>query len=362
MKRDYYELLGVSKTATDAEIKSAYRKLAKELHPDRNPGDAAAEEQFKSVSEAYSVLIDENKRRTYDRMGHAGFSGDAGAPMDMRAVSEILEGLMGEVFGFNSARQRARQGNDIETDVEVSFEEAALGAEKSVTISRWLACGACDGSGATKGTRVLDCSVCQGRGETTHQRGFFSLSRPCSACSGLGKKPEQPCTSCKGRGSAKREEALMVKIPGGTQDGAIRSLKGQGDRSFSGGAAGDLHLRIVVRKHPFFARDGYDVRVSVPVSFPVAVMGGQIDVPTMEGKVTLKIAPGTPSGRILRVRDKGALKGSERGDLLVTTTVEIPAQVTRKQRELLQQLALEFGEDPPPEQRGFLEKLKGLFE
>jgi molecular chaperone DnaJ len=361
-KRDYYEVLIVSRTATQDEIKQAYRKLAKELHPDKNPGDAAAEDRFKELSEAFSVLNDVDKRRRYDRLGHAAASGDPGYErVDFRAVSEILEGLAEGLFGARNGRKRA--GNDIEVELPVTFEEAALGAEKKLTIQRSITCVTCSGSGAAPGTTPERCAACQGSGEVRFQRGFFTASRPCQSCGGTGKKIATPCPTCQGKTAVPSSDEITVRVPPGVEDGAIRSVKGGGERSHSGGAAGDLHVRIAVQPHPLFRRVGADIRVTIPVSFPQAVLGTQVDVPTLEGRVKMKVPPGTPSGKVLRLRGRGieSLGGAGKGDQLVEIVVEIPEEITTKQRKLIEELAVELGESPGPEQKGFLQKLRDLF-
>ena len=366
-KRDYYESLGVAKTASADDIKQAYRQLAKQWHPDKNQGDPQAEERFKEISEAYSVLIDVEKRRRYDRMGHSAFGGGDGVGyerIDFRAVSEILEGLMGEVFGFQAAARRARQGADIEQDLEISFEEAARGVEKTLVVPRMVTCGTCTGSGAKPGTKIDRCAACNGAGEVKFQRGFFSASRPCSACSGTGKRIEQPCPTCKGQTVVQSQEEMLVKVPPGVEDGAIRSVRGAGERGRNEGTAGDLHVRIRVRPHPLFKREGADVKVTIPVSFPQVVLGSQIDIPTLEGRVKMKVPPGTQSGKVFRLRGKGidVLGGAGKGDQLVQIVVEVPENISKKQRKLIEELAVELGEDVYPQQKSFLDKLRGLFE
>ena len=359
-RRDYYEILGVSRTATGDEIKQAYRALAKQWHPDRNPGDTAAEDRFKELSEAYTVLSDAEKRSLYDRRGHGAFS-EGYERIDFRAVSEILEGIVGDVFG----NRRVRQGADVELDLEVSFEEAALGCEKALPVPRSAPCTACDATGAAKGSRVDRCAGCGGTGEVRYQRGFFSASRPCSTCGGSGKKIATPCAVCQGQAAVPATETMQVKVPPGVDDGAIRSVRGAGQPAAKqGGAPGDLHVRVRVRPHPLFRRDGTDVRVTIPVSFPQVVLGSQIDVPTLEGRVKMKVPPGTQSGKVFRLRGKGiaALGGPAKGDQLVEVVVEVPEQISRRQRELIEELASELGEDVHPQQRSFLDKLRGLFE
>jgi molecular chaperone DnaJ len=360
-KRDYYETLGVSRTCTDVELKAAYRTLAKQWHPDKNPGDAAAEDKFKEISEAYSILIDVEKRRRYDRMGHSAFGGESFERIDFRAVSEILEGLMGEVLGGG---RRARQGADIEVELQVTFEEAALGTEKSVLVPRALGCSACESTGATPGTRIDRCVTCNGTGEVRYQRGFFSASRPCGPCGGTGKRVEKPCVKCKGTGSVPGSEEMVVKVPPGVQDGAVRSVRGAGERPRSGGQPGDLHVRIKVIEHPLFVREGADIKVVIPVSFPQVVLGSQVDVPTLEGAVKMKIPPGTQSGKLFRLRGKGieTMGGAGKGDQLVQVVVEVPEHINKRQRKLIEELAAEFGEDVHPQQRSFLDKLRGLFD
>jgi molecular chaperone DnaJ len=366
-QRDYYEVLGVVRDASAEDLKRAYRKKAVELHPDRNPGDAEAEDRFKEASQAYTVLSDADKRRRYDRVGHAAFttSGNGGAgfePMDFGAVSEILEGLLGDVL--RSGRAKKRQGNDVRFDVSVTFEEAALGVEKTIEVTRPAPCATCTGTGAEPGSRVEPCSACSGRGEQRFQRGFFVSTRPCEACRASGKRIEKPCTTCKGAGSVARKEPLVVRVPPGVEDGSVRTVRGGGEAALGG--AGDLHVYVNVTPHPLFTREGADVLCSVPVSFPQAVLGAQIDVPTLEGKVKMKLPPGSPSGKIFRLRGKGiqVFGGVGKGDQLVKVVVEVPEpeQLSKNAQRLVEELARELGETPLPEQRGFLDKLKGLFE
>ncbi len=362
-KSDYYETLGISRNASTDEIKRAFRKLAMECHPDRNPGDAEAEARFKELSEAYSVLSDDEKRRRYDRMGHAAFQAGRGDNpydcVDFGSISEILEGLFGDFFG----NRRTRAGGDIELDLDVTFEEAALGAEKPLEVSRQQTCDDCGGSGAAPGTKVGRCPACSGRGEVRYQRGFFSVSRPCATCGGTGKRIEKPCPGCAGDGVVPKTEEMTVKIPPGVEDGSIRTVKGAGERG-KGAAAGDLHVRIRIAPHPLFTREGADVLVNVPISFPQAVLGAQIDVPTLEGKVKMRIPSATQSGKIFRLRGKGisVMGGYGKGDQLVKVVVEVPEQISKRQRQLIADLASEMGEEVHPQQKSFLEKLKSLFE
>lgn len=361
-KRDYYVILQVSRTASADEIKQSYRALAMRYHPDRNPDDPSAEDLFKEASEAYAVLSDPGRRAQYDRYGHAAFeSGGAGfEPGDFGAVSDILEGLFGEVF--SSGRRKRRAGRDLTYDLEISFVEAALGAEKNIDVNRPAPCSTCGGTGAKPGTPVHRCNVCQGRGQVKYQRGLFAAARPCHACSGTGHKIPTPCEDCKGSGSQMRSESMSVKIPAGVQDGAVRTVRGAGEANANGN--GDLHINIKVKDHALFRREGADILLSVPISYPQAVLGASIEVPTLDGTVVMKVPAGTQSGKMFRLRGKGipVYGGYGKGDQLVTVVVEVPQQVSRRQRKLITELAHEIGDDVHPQQASFLRKLRGLFE
>ena len=361
-KRDYYVILEVSRTASSDEIKQAYRALAMKYHPDRNPDDPAAEDSFKEASEAYAVLCDPDKRQQYDRYGHGAFdSGGPGfEPGDFGAVSDILEGLFGDVF--SGSRRKRRSGRDLNYDLEISFIEAALGVDKKIEVNRPAACTTCDGSGAKPGTPVHKCNVCQGRAQVKYQRGLFAAARPCHACRGTGKKIPTPCEACKGTGSKMRAESMSVKIPAGVKDGAVRTVRGAGEASTDGN--GDLHINIKVTDHTLFHRDGADILVSIPISFPQAVLGASIDIPTLDGKVLMKVPPGTQSGKVFRLRGKGipVYGGYGKGDQLVTVVVEVPQEISRRQRKLISELAQEIGDETHPQQASFLKKLRGLFD
>lgn len=363
VKRDYYDVLSIRRDATGDEVKRAYRQLAIECHPDRNPNDPAAEERFKEGSEAYAVLSDPEKRARYDRMGHAAFetTGPGGFdPTDFGAVADILEGLLGEMF--RGRRRRGRTGRDLTYEMEIDFQEAALGTEKTISLTRAAPCGECAGSGAAPGTPVHVCPACRGRGESRFQRGFFATSRVCATCGGSGKRPESPCRACQGKGVRPSSDELVVRVPAGVEDGAIRTVRGAGE--VGPGGAGDLHVTVRVAPHPLFTRKGADVLCTVPVSFPQAVLGAQVDVPTLQGRVKMKLPPGTQSGRVFRLRGKGiaVFGGAGKGDQLVEVVVEVPEKVNRKQRRLLEELAEEMGVDTHPQQQGFLDKLKSLFD
>lgn len=365
MARDYYDVLGVGRDAAPEEIKKAFRRIAMESHPDRNPDDEEAVNRFKEASEAFTILSDEEKRGRYDRMGHSAYRrASGGAPhekVDFSSFGEILEGLFGEILGGAMGR-RQPAGRDIEMDVSISFEEAALGAEKTITIQRKQSCGECHGTGAADGSKVTGCRTCNGKGHVRLQRGFFSVSRPCTTCGGTGRRVDKPCPACAGDGVVPATEELVVKVPPGVEDGSIRTMKGAGEHGRGG--SGDLHVQIRVLPHPLFIRDGADVRVTVPISFPEAVLGAQVDVPTLEGKVKMRIPAGTQSSKVFRLRGKGipVLGGYGKGDQLVKVVVEVPEKISRRQKKLIAELAAEMGEEVHPQQRSFFEKLKALFD
>lgn len=364
-KRDYYELLGVARGATTEEVKRAYRKLAVKYHPDHNPNSAEAEEQFKALSEAYTVLSDPDKRRRYDQLGHAAFhsaTGGAGFdPSDFGSIGDILEGFLDDVFGRRATGPRSRP-SDLRYDLSLRFEEAALGTEKHIEYERKELCDACSGQGAAESARQAECPACSGRGSVRFQRGLFATSRPCSACNGTGVRPGARCPRCSGVGTKRTRQRLLVRIPAGVEDGAVRTVSGAGDQTPSG--TSDLHVYVKVEPHPLFVRDGADLLCQVPVSFPQAALGAQLEVPTLEGKVTMKLPPGTQSGKIFRLRGKGlpTFGGYGKGDQLVSIVVEVPEALNLRQRQLLQELAAEMGSETHPQQRTFLDKLKGLFD
>ena len=361
-KRDYYEVLSVDRDSAPDEIKRAYRKLAMRFHPDRNPDDPAAEDSFKEASEAYAVLSDEDKRRKYDRFGHSAFDTGAGGfdPTDFGAVSEILEGLFGDVF--RGGKRRKKSGRDLTYDLEVTFEQAALGAEVPITINKPSACVSCRGDGAEPGTPVRTCTVCQGRGQVKFQWGFLASNRPCHGCGGGGKKIQTPCKACKGKGAQTRPESLKVKVPAGVKDGAVRTVRSAGETAQDG--TGDLHIHISVADHEFFSLEGADVLCTVPITYPQAVLGATIDVPTLEGRVSMKIPQGTQSGRVFRLRGKGipVYGGYGKGDQLAKIVVEIPDRIDRRQRKLIKELAEALGDQSHPQRDRFLGKLRSLLD
>lgn len=376
-KRDYYEVLGVTRTAVEAEIKSAYRKLALRHHPDRNPGDKAAEEQFKEAAEAYAILADPDKRRTYDRFGHAGLGTAAGAGFDptvFTGFEDILGGL-GDIFGFGDifgAGRRAgpQRGGDLRYDLEISFEESATGTETAIQIPRHEACETCGGSGAAEGSRPSTCPQCHGRGQVRYQQGFFTVARTCGQCRGTGSVITKPCQTCRGAGRVQKERKLNVRIPAGIATGQRLRLVGEGEAGPAGGPAGDLYVVIHVQPHPFFQRDGNDLYCEIPVNYPTLALGGEIAVPTIDGSEPLTVPEGTQTGTTFRVRGRGMpdVSGRARGDLLVTVKVVTPKKLTREQRKLMEQLAATLPKDkfePTPledqDDKGLFDRVKDIF-
>jgi molecular chaperone DnaJ len=357
--RSPYEILGVSKTATADEIKKAYRKLARQYHPDRNPGDASAEERFKEVQGAYDLLSDPEKRKQYDTFGSANGRGGPGfgggnvnfADFDLGDLGNLGD-LFGGVFGNRGHGQqrqtRAQRGSDIEVQINLSFEDALKGVETKIPVTLETACSECHGSGARPGTAPIICPECKGRGVVAESQGFFALSQPCPRCRGNGTVIEDPCPRCHGSGRERRTKRYTVKIPAGVKDGTRIRLKGKGEAGFQGGEAGDLFVVTRVEPSKLYERRGDDLVVDVPVTFSEAALGATIEVPTPDGSVSLKVKPGTQDGRLLRVKGKGAprLKGSGRGDVLARLRVAVPTRLKKRERELLEELQKVSGEDP----------------
>jgi molecular chaperone DnaJ len=365
-KRDYYEVLGVERSADADTLKSAFRKIAMASHPDRNPGDAAAEERFKEASEAYEVLSDGEKRARYDQFGHAGFQGFGGGAGGFRSVdiNDIFGEIFGDIFGGGRARGgRSRsRGADLRYNLEISFEEAAFGCDVQVKIPRPRKCDSCDGTGS-KSRQTRPCPTCGGAGEVRFTQGFFAVARACGQCGGTGTVVPDPCKDCKGTGKNEAVANLQVKIPAGVDTGTRVRLGGEGEAGEQGGAAGDLYVVVHVREHPIFVREEYEVLCEVPISFTQAALGAQIDVPTLDGKVKMKIPSGTQTGKVFRLKGKGVphLHGGARGDQHVRGVVETPAELNARQRELLEQFAAASGEETNPQTRTFFEKVKQLF-
>ncbi|HEY8369991.1 MAG TPA: molecular chaperone DnaJ [Thermodesulfobacteriota bacterium] len=369
-KRDYYEVLGVSRDASAEELKKAYRRLALKYHPDKNPGNKEAEERFKEVSEAYQVLSDAEKRRAYDQFGHmgaeAGFGGFRPGDFGAGSFNDLFNDLFGDLFGQaagGTRRPRGRRGDDLRYNLELSFEQAAFGTEVTIQVPRQTECPACGGSGARAGTRPVSCPTCRGLGQVRYTQGFFSINKTCPQCRGEGRIVEQPCPECRGGGLVRDTATLAVKIPAGVETGSRLKLTGEGERGVRGGPPGDLYVVISVRPHPIFERQGDDVVCEVPISFVQAALGAEIEVPTLDGKVTLKVPPGTQSGKVFRLKGKGIphLSAYGRGDQHVVIKVETPTGLNAKQRKLLEEFAKASDEATHPLGKSFLDKVKELF-
>ena len=370
-KADYYEVLGVSRSASDQELKSAYRKLALKYHPDRNPGDHAAEEKFKEASEAYQVLCDADKRAAYDRFGHAGvgaagpggFSGFQGG-VD---IGDIFGDLFGEMFnmggGGGQRASRQQRGDDLRFDLSIEFEDAMFGTQTEVKIRRLEACPTCNGRGSASGRGPSVCGQCQGRGQIRYQQGFFSVARTCGACGGTGTIIGDPCQTCRGETRVSKELKLTVKVPPGVEEGTRIRYAGEGDAGRANGPKGDLYVVLSIQPHDFFEREGNDLRCVVPISFPQAALGAEIEIQGVDGPVNLKIPEGTQSGKELRIRGRGVpiLNSRGTGDLVVKVVVQIPRKLSRAQRELVNKLSETMSVENKPTSPSLLDKMKDLF-
>ncbi len=363
-KRDYYEVLGVSRDASPEDVKKAFRRLALEFHPDRNSGDTGAEERFKEINEAYSVLSDPDKRAQYDRFGHAGPAGQGmGGFGDFPGfgVEDIINDFFGGIFGGGASRPR--RGNDLRYNLTVSFEEAVFGGEKEIVVPRTGACKDCGGTGARKGSRPERCGACHGRGQVNLQQGFFSISRTCGRCGGTGQVVKDPCGSCSGTGQAREKRTLKVKIPPGVETGTRLKLRGEGEAGPAGSPMGDLYVALTVQDHPFFVRNGSDIFCEVPLTFSQAALGATLEVPTLAGKKTLTVPAGTPSGHEFVMRGEGvaSLSSGRRGNLVIRVLIEVPKKLTRRQKELLTEFQQLSEESPGPISHSFFEKVKEIF-
>jgi molecular chaperone DnaJ len=358
---DYYEILGVLRSASEIEIKKAFRQLALKYHPDRNPENKESEEKFKEINEAYSCLIDSQKRANYDRFGTAEGVGPGYSPFGT-GFGDIFEDIFGDFFGTfaGQRRPRAAKGNDLRYDLDITLMDSAFGVEKNIEIPRWENCAECAGSGSAPGKTPVVCPNCKGTGQIRIQQGFFSISRTCGKCGGAGRVITDPCKSCKGEGKIRKFRSVSVSIPAGVETGSRLRLSGEGEMGVHGGPRGDLYIYINVEEHPFFKRDRNDLYCEVPVSFPQAALGAEIEVPTIDGTSRIKIPAGTPSGRVFHLKGKGMQRlGSHgRGDQIVRVYVDVPKSLTPRQRELLEEFSNINGDEVA---KSFKEKIKDLF-
>ena len=376
-KRDYYDILGASKGASAEELKKAYRTKAKELHPDRNSDNPNAEAQFKEINEAYDVLKDADKKAAYDRYGHAAFEGGrgpggggAGNADFASAFSDVFEDLFGDFMGRGGGggqgnRRRAQRGSDLRYNLRVSLEEAFKGVQKTITVPSSVACDTCHGTGAEGGAEPVTCPTCSGMGKVRAQQGFFTVERTCPTCQGAGQTIKNPCKSCGGAGRTEKERSLSVNIPAGVETGTRIRLAGEGEAGMRGGPAGDLYIFIETRDHPIFQRDGVNLFCRVPVSLITAALGGEVEVPTIDGgKSRVKVPAGTQTGKQLRLRAKGmpALRGGGSGDMLIELAVETPVNLTHRQKELLQEFEKLEAAENNPEGSSFFAKVKGFWD
>jgi molecular chaperone DnaJ len=367
-KRDYYEVLGVVRGASEADLKSAFRKLAMKFHPDRNPGDKDCEHHFKEVNEAYDVLKDANKRAAYDRFGHAAFehgTGAAGAGFGADFASSFAD-IFEDLFGMGGGGRRCRpsgreRGADLRYNMEITLTEAFAGKTAQVRIPTAVTCEVCSGSGAKAGSRPKACPTCSGYGKIRHAQGFFTMERTCPACHGRGQVIEDPCSACAGSGRVTRERTLSVNIPPGVEDGTRIRLAGEGEAGARGGPSGDLYIFVSLVQHPFFQRDGADLHCRVPISMVTAALGGGFDVPTIDGgKTRVKVQEGTHSGRVFRLQGKGmpVLRARGTGDMYVQVMVETPQKLSKRQKELLAEFERQSSGETHPESAGFFAKVK----
>ena len=376
-KRDYYEVLGVERNSAGEEIKRAYRKLAVKFHPDKNPDDPHAEEKFKELGEAYDVLMDPDKRAAYDRFGHAAFAqggagfGGGGFHDPFEIFREVFGGggFGGGIFdtffgGGGGGRSDDRQrGSDLRYDMEIKLEEAAFGAEKEIEIEKLDACDKCHGSGAEPGSRKTSCPTCAGRGQVISSRGFFHISQTCPRCHGAGDIVEKPCEKCRGEGRVEKLSRIKLKIPAGIQEGTRLRSPGNGEAGIGGAAAGDLYVVVHIKEHKIFHREADDLYCDVPIPFSVAALGGEVDVPTLEGRANVKVPTGTQSGQMFKLRGKGItnVNGRSHGDLFARLIVEVPSRLNPEQRQKLEEFAALCGEENTPMRKSFFDRAKEFF-
>ena len=369
-KQDFYETLGVARGASADDLKKAYRKLAMQYHPDRNPGDKTAEHKFKEVSEAYDVLKDDQKRAAYDRFGHAAFENGGGGPRGgagdfgfASGFADIFDEMFGDFVGGRRGQTNAR-GSDLRYNLEVGLDEAFKGSTAQIRVPTSVGCDHCKGSGSEAGSRPVTCSTCSGAGKVRAQQGFFTIERTCPSCGGAGRVIENPCKVCGGQGRVRREKTLSVNIPAGVEDGTRIRLTGEGEAGTRGGPAGDLYVFLSVRRHSLFEREGSDVHCRVPIAMVQAVLGGNIEVPTLDGKMArINIPAGAQGGHQFRLRGKGMpiMRSSQHGDMYIEITVETPVNLTAKQKELLREFEKAGSTKTSPETEGFFSKVKEMF-
>ncbi|MBK7352331.1 MAG: molecular chaperone DnaJ [Nitrosomonas sp.] len=367
-KRDYYEVLGISRDTDENEIKKAYRKLAMKYHPDRNAGDTKAEEKFKEAKEAYEILSDVSKRAAYDQYGHAGIDTSAAGAGHAQGFGDAFSDIFGDIFGTRGGggRSNAHRGADLRYNLEITLEQAARGSETKIRIPTMAICDTCNGSGAKPGTTPKTCSTCDGHGQVRMQQGFFSIQQTCPKCHGSGKMITSPCSACHGAGRIKQHKTLNVKIPVGVDDGDRIRLSGEGEAGINGGPAGDLYVVIQLSSHPVFQREGNDLHCEIPISFATAALGGEIEVPTLEGHAKIKISAETQTGKIFRLRGKGikGVRSNSAGDLLCHVAIETPVNLTARQKELLQELEDISQKDNSrhsPRAKSWMEKAREFF-
>lgn len=372
-KRDFYEVLGVSRDSSDRDIKKAFRRMAMKYHPDRNPDDKEAEDKFKEVNEAYEILSDAQKKGAYDQYGHAGVDpnmrGGHGGGHDGN-FSDIFGDVFGDIFGGGGGRggrSSVQRGADLRYNMEMSLEEAVRGVEKNIEVPTLVACETCDGSGAKPGTSAKVCGTCGGQGQVRMQQGFFSVQQTCPSCHGEGKVISDPCNDCHGHGRKEKTKTLSVKIPAGVDTGDRIRLAGEGEAGTHGGPAGDLYVQVHVKEHPIFERDGKHLYCEVPISFVDAALGGELEVPTLDGRVKLKVPSETQTGKMFRLRGKGVapVRGGSTGDLLVKVVVETPIKLSSRQKELLREFQDEMEQGKrkhSPKKHGFFDSVKSFFE
>lgn len=362
MNKDYYEILDVDRSATTEEIKKAYKKLAFKYHPDRNPDDPESIDKFKEINEAYQVLGNENKRAQYDSFGHISGDGPFGAGGNFGDINDLFGSLFEEVFSTGGRGNRAARGNDLRYDLEVTFREAAFGTQKEIIVPKRAVCDECSGSGAEPGGETV-CRSCNGRGSIQYAKGFFAINQTCGTCRGSGKIIQNHCKSCRGEGFVRKEQKVSVRIPPGIPNGTRMKLREEGDPGLNGGPSGDLYIVVTVQEHPVFTRDGNDLHCEVPIDIVQAVLGGEITVPTMDGKTTYKIPAGTQPGKTFRLKGEGIpeLGSGRMGDLVISVKVEIPKKITKKQKELLKEFAEETVSEQQPLIKEYISKIRDLF-